>query len=129
MVVNNRRKEPHSRASASEISEFRSVCGSLLWLGKGVLPPAVYRNSVIQQIIRDHCVAHLLEASDIVRGIRKLHPSILYPDCHHIINAVVSPFSDASFNTTSRKSYGQTGLVQGIRVKLPNENNRFHVLD
>ena len=51
-------------------------------------------------------VAHILEANDIIRDIRRLSPSILYPSCAHVVAAVVATFSDASFNISSRKSYG-----------------------
>lgn len=47
LLAPGRRKELQNRANEAEMSEFRSVCGTLLWLGKGVLPPAAYGSSTL----------------------------------------------------------------------------------
>lgn len=70
-----------------------------------------------------------MEANDIIRDIRKLSPTIFFPPCAHVVNAVATTFSDASFNISSRKSYGQTGVVSGVRAELSNEINRFYALE
>ena len=39
-VSRERKHQPDEAATPREIKQFRSLAGTLLWLGKGVLPPA-----------------------------------------------------------------------------------------
>lgn len=128
-LTRERRKQPKEPASAVEITAFRSLAGTLLWLGKGVLPPAAYASSTMQQRLSMLKVGHLLEANEIVREIKKLKPVLLFRRTGTVIGAVITTFSDASFNITSRKSYGQTGLVSGVRTTMDNGSEMFHMLD
>ena len=124
-----RRKQRGDNATEHEISQFRSLAGALLWLGKGVLPPAAYASSNMQQIFSLLKVGHIVEANETVRDIRKLDPTIVYHSPGNVANAILSTFSDASFNITARKSYGQTGLVSGVRTTMQDGSELFHILD
>lgn len=124
-----RKRQPDEAATEREVTQFRSLAGTLLWLGKGVLPPAAYASSTMQQKLAFLKVGHLVEANDIVRDIKKLTPHIIFPRSTSVVRAMISTFSDASFNISSRKSYGQTGLVLGIRTQLEDGSELFHVLD
>lgn len=128
-LTRERRKQLDAPASENEITAFRSLAGTLLWLGKGVLPPAAYASSTMQQKISMLKVGHLLEANEIVRDIKKLQPTLLFRRTGNVTKAMITTFSDASFNITSRKSYGQTGLVLGVRTTMDDGYEMFHMLD
>lgn len=111
-----RRKQPKDKANEREMTEFRSLAGTLPWLGKGVLPLPAYNSSVLQQKLAFLKAGHLVEANAIVRDIKKLQHAIVFHQPTSVVNAILNTFSDASFNISSRKSYGQTGLISGLRI-------------
>lgn len=124
-----RRKQQTRKATDLEPTQFRSLAGTLLWLGKGVLSPAAYASSTMQQKLSNLKVTYLEEANEMVRYIKKFKPYILYNRPANVTRAIVPTFSDASFNINSRKSYLQTGLVLGIRTFTDDETEYFHTLD
>ena len=48
-VSKERKRQVEDAATECEITQFRSLAGTLLWLGKGVLPAAAYASSTMQQ--------------------------------------------------------------------------------
>ena len=128
-LATERRKQLGEKATASEITHFRSLAGTMLWLAKGVLPPAAYASSAMQQRLSLLKVGHLLEANEMVREIKKLEPVILFRRTEGVIQAILTMFSDASFNISSRKSYGQTGVISGIRTMMKDGKEQFYVID
>ena len=124
-----RKRQPDESATPREMKQFRSLAGTLLWLGKGVLPPAAYASSTMQQKLALLKVRHLVEVNEIVRDIKKLTPTLFFRNSTDVVSAMVSTLSDASFNINSRKSYGQTGLIMGIRTLLQDGSECFHTVD
>ena len=128
-ISRKRKKQQNEKATDLETTQFRSLAGTLLLSGEGVLPPAAYASSTMQQKLSSLKVGHLVEANDIVRDMKKLKPYILYKRPTNVTRAIVSTFSDASFNISSLKSYGQTGLVFGIRTLTKDGSEHFHTLN
>lgn len=93
-----RRKQLQDPATESEKKQYRSLAGTLLYLGNGVLPQASYvhiMTSVLQQQISALKVRHLVDANDMVSEILQL-PTIMFLKPHKVKNAIMSSFSDAS---------------------------------
>ena len=124
-----RRKQRDEKATEAEISMFRSVTGTLLWLGKGVLPPAAYACSALQQKIVGLRVSHLMEANTMIREILKLNPMILFRRPESIEEAIICTFSDAAYNISSAKSYGQSGIFAGLSIKTAGGLQVYHAID
>ena len=124
-----RRKQLNENATESETTLFRSLAGTMLWLGKGVLPPAAYASSAMQQRLSNLKVGHVIEANDMVRDIKKLDPTLFFRQADQVKQAWVTTFSDASFNISSRKSYGQTGVICGIRTTMNEGSEQYYVID
>lgn len=101
----------------------------MLWLGNGVLPPAAYASSAMQQRLSFLKVGHLIEANEMVREIKNLEPVVLFRRADTAAQTMLNTFSDASFNISTRKSYGQTGVISRIRTTMENGSEQFYVID
>lgn len=112
-----RKKQVECDATPMELTEYRNRCGIILWLGNGVLPQASFVSSLMQQYVGKLKVGDIRRANEMIKEIRNLSPVICYRRPSQVVtNAEVCLFSDAAFNVTSSRDYGQTGLVAGLRM-------------
>lgn len=115
-VSRNRRKEIHSVATQREIYEYRSLAGTLMYLGTSVLPQASLATSLMQQRINCLKVSHILDANSMLRDIVNLRPTLRFPVAADGKGAaMIVSFSDAAHGGKDF-DYGQTGGVTGIRI-------------
>ena len=120
-VDRDRRKEQGEKATQKEFKCFRSLAGALVWLGSGTLPQASCFGSLLHQQLLRLSVRHLCDANRIVKEIKDMRPTIrLNKPPQTIVKAQVLSFSDAAFNVTSSRDYGQTGIACGIEYSLSN---------
>lgn len=124
-----RRKQLQEPATETEKKQYRSLAGTLLYLGNGILPQASYVTSVLQQQISALMVRHLVDVNSMVCEILHLEPTLMFLKPHKTTNAIMSSFSDASYPRD--RDYGQTGILCGLRVKEHGTDNRdiFHMID
>ena len=63
----------------------------------------------------------------MVRELLQLRPWIRYPICKGVKSVILSSFSDASH--PKDRSYGQSGIICGIRASGLNEEDTYHIID
>jgi hypothetical protein len=125
-ISSNRRKDPSLSATADERYQYQSLAGTLNFCGHGVLPPACFVASHLQQQLGNLKVQHLLQANTLVKQLLQLQPVCYYPtlpvdlqSCHLLA------LSDAAH----ANSYGQSGYVAGIEFKCSAGPSIFHCID
>lgn len=59
-------------------------------------------------------VQHLIQANDMVRESLKLALEIMFVKAVEAEQVRVYTFSDASFNRSQPKDYGQSGVITGL---------------
>ena len=125
-----RRKETNALATPEEITAYKSLAGTINFLGQGVLPQAAFVTSAMQQKLGKLQVQHIREANTMVKELMKLNPTILYAKpTEKFKQAQVLTFSDAAFNVTKSNAYGQTGIINGMLFEYENGSHIFHILD
>ena len=120
-----RRKQQHDLCTTQETTDFLALTGSLNFLGHGVLPPACFIASHLQQCMGKLTVSHLCTANKCLHEMRSLTPALLYVKPQSITNPSYLGFSDASQGKTS---YGQTGYVSGIHISAKG-GGIFYLID
>jgi len=129
-IPRQRRKEEQHRATLDESTALKSLAGTLNFLGMGTLPQASYVASFIQQKLGALKVYHLKEANTMTNELLKLEPVILFRKPNGWIQqAYFASFSDASFKINSTQTYGQSGIVDGLVMKIANGDHIYHILD
>lgn len=76
-MTRTRRRQHKFRVTTEEMHEYRSLAGTLLYLGNGVLSHASMVVSIMQQQIGRLRVEHLIDANMMLAELRKLGPFIL----------------------------------------------------
>lgn len=128
MMTRTRRKMREALATASEIVQYRSLAGTLLYLGSGTLPQASLVVSLMQQRIGRLTVAHIVEANEMTVELRRLDPVIRFKKVTNPTDVVLCSFSDASH--PKERDYGQTGNLTGILSKNGCADGEvFHLVD
>lgn len=107
-----RKRMRDSKASAKEIIQYRSLAGTLLYLGNETLAQASYSVSLMQLRLGYFKLQHLIDANIMVGYLKKLNPVITYRQVHNVIEAALFKYSDASH--PKDRDYGQTGILIGI---------------
>ena len=125
-----RKKQNDDVATAEERTRFKSLAGTINFLGSGVLPQASFVASSMQQKTGRLLVRNIREANAMVSELTKLTPVVFFPRLQsEVSKACVYTFSDASFNIGASQSYGQSGLVTGISAQSANGDNVYHIID
>ena len=126
-----RSKSGQSRATPREVAAFRAVAGELVWLGGGALPQAAYVGSYMQQCVPYLKVDHVVQANGMLKELKDLKAEILYKCLGgDVAEATIESFSDAAFNISRAKQYGQTGLIVGLRYLVKGRTDAiYHVVD
>lgn len=118
-----RRKDPTSKCTEDERTQFLSLTGSLNWLGHGVLPQASFAASYLQQMTGNLIVGTLVTANKVLQEIKQLKPEATMLSPTKTGDETYLAFSDAS---QGKSCYGQTGYVSGIFLPA---GGVFHALD
>lgn len=132
-----RRKEQEARASAEEVETYRSLAGTLNFLGNGCLPQVGFVSSVFLQRQANLVVHDIAMGNRLVAELKKMDAVVKFaaPPAR-VRSASVLGFSDASFNVIGGSSYGQSGYLSGLLLRpalfenVPSsEDCVFHVYD
>lgn len=110
------KEHPGAFADEREVSEYRSLAGSLLYLGQAVCPYACYVASRMMQQINQLTLRHIHEANEMLAEIKQRGTSIHYPVPQGVRSVRLASFSDASHGPID-EVYGQTGFVSGILIE------------
>lgn len=105
------------------------MAGTLLWLGKGIIPPATYASSTLQQRITKRMASHLMEANSLIRSTKKWEPKSSFKRSLNFTALYGITFSYASFNFSPSNSYGRTRIFSGLPVLRSNPPDIYHILD
>lgn len=129
VLTRDRRKEPAARATQQEVEEYRSIAGSLNFLGTGTLPEAAFVASVFLQRQPNLLVHDLTVGSRMVAELKRMDASIVFVRPPEGVREVrLLGFSDGSFNVIGGNAYGQAGYVSGL-LFLSNATPIFHAYD
>lgn len=129
-ITRSRRKEANDKATEKEYDDYRSLAGSLMWAGNGALPQASFVASSMQQTAPRLKLHNLTEANKMLKELKDLQPIIRFNKINATIKEIdIWTFSDASFNITSGRDYGQTGIITGIHAKGDGDNEIYHAID
>lgn len=120
-----RKASPNLPADDRERAEYRSLAGTLLYLGQAVLPQACMVASKMQQKLRLLKVIHLLDANSMTAELKKLRPRISFRAPAEISNVMIHTFSDASHGAAD-EIYDQTGGLNGLLIQQTNGLDIFH---
>lgn len=120
-----RRKQKHALANPNETLRFRSLAGTLIFLGNFVLPQAVLEVSLMQQRLAKLTLSNLIDANVMTGKLRNLLFVIRFRRTLKFTQVSLVTFSDASH--TEEKGYSQTGFITGIYAKDGcGEGSAFH---
>lgn len=135
-IEGSRLSDLTSSANASEISDFRSITGSLQWLSTQSRPDLAFLNNQLQKRVPDLRVADLVAANKIVRDLKKISSvSLTFENIGHEV-CVVSWHDAALYNSvgpeieeltegeftsleSKEKVYSQMGCMVGL---VPNSS-------
>ena len=117
-ISRERRKQQESPMTEQELEQYRGMSGMLNWAGRAAVPAACFIASDMQQKLASPRVRHLCSANGMLAELKKLAPRILYKaPSKPIVESFLAGFSDAAFNISSAKSYGQSGYVSGVAYR------------
>lgn len=123
-----RRRERSDAATAEEIHEYRSLAGTLMYLGSAVLSQASFVTLRMQQEIGRLQVSHIIEANAMVAEVLQLKPEIRFIRPLKVSGVSLLSLSDASHGSWSN-NYGQTGILSELKIETSfNEDPVFHPL-
>lgn len=122
-----RNKERRKLAYDSEIRDYRSLAGTLIYLGSGILPEAAYVTSTMQQKLPRLTIQDLLDANAMVKELLTLPPYITYPRPFGVHDVIISTFSDAWHRYES--CYAQAGVISGLKIVLRDSPDIFYLID
>ena len=115
LLYESRKRTRDCMATEKEIGWFRSLAGERVWLGCEALPQAAYVASYMHQCVPRLMIEQIVQANGMLKKIKDLKASVKFraPE-HELPDAVVTTFSDAAYNISRTKQYGQTGFVMGM---------------
>lgn len=132
VLLRTRKKQRNEMASTAEFKQNRSLAATLMYLGNGVLPQSSFIMSMLQQMIEKVRVEHLAMANGMLAELVQLKSWITYKSPSNgkeIKHVLITTFSDASFNHSSRDRCVQTGFLTALRI-APNQGmDYYHLLD
>lgn len=120
----SRRGETSDKATPAETHLYRSLAGTLLYLGQAVIPQANLIASKMQQRLGSLHVSHIIEANAMVRELLRLKPAIMFLKAKNIKSVAITTFSDASHAGVT-EVYGQSGILSGLQILMP-DKTLFH---
>ena len=126
-ISRQRRKQMNEPVTEEEKKQYRSLAGTLLYLGNGVLRQAAFVTSMFQQKISALSVRHLVDANNMLTELLNLDPWLKCLKPQKVDSVVISSFSDASH--PKDRDFGQTGIICGLRIQAKGKQDIFHMLD
>lgn len=128
-----RKKHRMEKATEAEIGAFRALAGEFVWIGSSSVPQAAYIGSWMQQRVPNLRVEELVQANGMLKEAREMKADIMFrPPADNTNKVVVTTFSDAAFNISQSATYGQTGIVCGIRFVAGGDDEQhdvYHLID
>ncbi|CAE7195067.1 RE1 [Symbiodinium sp. CCMP2592] len=102
-IDSSRLREPDARANPTEVTDYRSITGSLQWLAVQSRPDIAFECNQLQKRISDLRVSDLIRANKAVREVSKHRTEILFKPLGH----------DAELVT-----YHDAGLYSSVGVEI-----------
>ena len=98
-ITGERRKQRDATATAQEISQLRSVLGSLNWVARVCRPDISYELSALQAVQKQACVQDLLDCNKLLRYVQETPDVGIYYKygAVDVDRAVVLSITDASY--------------------------------
>lgn len=127
-INRDRRKQAEESTTDNEYSSFKSLAGSIMWLGAGTSPQASFVASYLQQRTAELRVKHLVEANRLLKQLKSLPTALRYRKGDAEAKREVYTFADASFNIAAGLEYGQTGVIVALAVP-DGQRTAFHIID
>lgn len=121
-ISESRRNKGSDKSNRSETDSFRSLAGTLLYLGQAVLPQASLIASKMQQRSGSLYVSDALEANVMVREVLWLKPTILFSKASDTKHITILAFSDASHAGLTEVN-GQSGVFTGLKIDTPKRSD------
>ena len=112
-ITPNRRKEADGRCTSAEVTAYRSLAGTLIFLGHTCVPYAALIASRMQQALGDLRVKHLVLANEMVKMMMDNNQVILYRRPKEVKKVQLVTLSDASHGGGGN-IYGQSGSITGL---------------
>lgn len=110
----SRRNMATDKATRDDEKEYRSLAGTLLYLGNGLLPQAALATSIMQQRLGGLSVAHLVDANTMLSELLNRNPYVMVQNPKHSIAALLSTFTDEAH--PKGLDCVQTGMITGLGI-------------
>lgn len=123
-----RRKDRTEKVTAIEEHNYRSLAGTMMYLGSAVVLQAVLATSFMQERLANLRVANVLAGNEILRDILALKLLIMFPAVANVIEVRVMTMSDASHGS-AMEDYGQKGGLTSLLIKDKSGEVYFHIID
>jgi hypothetical protein len=122
-----RRKDSELPATPEERTAYQSLAGTLKCFGHGVLLPACFVASYLQQHLGNLRVHHLAHANSLLKELLQLQPKLYFPSASaQSHDAHLIAWSDAAHGVT----YDQSGFLAGLQLSGPTlDSSVLHILD
>lgn len=107
-ISRERQHRPNFTADNREISEYRTLSGTLNFLGQAVLPQACYVASQLQKRLGHLTIAHLMDGNEMLGDLSALEAHMTLCRSQEVASITVCTLSDASHGklTASMASLG-----------------------
>ncbi|CAE7949958.1 unnamed protein product, partial [Symbiodinium sp. KB8] len=114
-ITGERRKQRDAAATGQEISQLRSVLGSLNWVARVCRPDISYELSALQAVQKQACVQDLLDCNKLLRYVQETPDVGIYYKygAVDVDRAVVLSITDASY--ANDNDVAENGIPMGNR--------------
>lgn len=121
-----RRKQIDDPLNPIELSAFRSLNGSLGWMGVTASPFCAFASSFLQQMTSNAQVRNIVAQENLLRKLKRLGTTTSYkrPEEQGELTLSVLVFADAG----RRNENGQLGYITGLLFGKLNVGSTFHTL-
>lgn len=117
-ISRTRRKEQNESCTEIEVKAYRTLAGTLIYLGNGTLPQASFVTSIMQKRQPRLIVIDLVDVNAMVQKVLQLSLTIYFPAVTDATFVEYPTFSDASHLTA--RDYGQTEHFSGLLIYFAN---------
>lgn len=109
---------------------FRKLAGRQIWLDTGILPQALLIGYIMQRCMPTIKVEYLLEGNQMLKEIKLLTAAVYFKPSDEKIRIIgIKTFSDAPFNISTARTYGQSGTVSVLSSLTDEGREVYHIID
>lgn len=115
-----KKRKPAEKATYDQITSYRSLAGTSLYLGQAVLPQVCLVLSKMQQRLGYLRITDLLDANLMVKELLSLKPMLCFTRFNQIQTVMLTTLSDA-LQAGVRKEYEQSRIISGLLLKTSSQ--------